>query len=112
MKITTTFTANATKFLGAINKPRALTGWTGTFFTYGSGYGTIAWQFSPDGTTANLLPLTDYAGTAITSTAADSFQSNFGNGSKLDDAPLLYATLTGGSTVAISITAGYFDNQG
>lgn len=112
MKVTTTLATNATAFIGTLHKPRALTQWSATFYAKGTfGGGTLSWLWSDDGTTVSLLPLTDYSGTAITSTANDSFNVNFGNGSLNNDQPKFYGTLAGGSSLA-SITFGYYDNQG
>ncbi len=114
-KFTTTNGAvgtNGTFLIGTLHKPRNLTQWGATFYAKGTfGGGTLSWLWSDDGTTVALLPLTDYQGVAITSTANDSFNVTFGNGNTLTDNPKFYGTLAGGSSLA-TVTFGYYDNQG
>lgn len=103
---------NTTVPIMNLNKPRALTQWNGTFYAKGTfGGGTISWSVAVRGDTATLLPLTDYSGAAITSTANDIFNTNFGNGNSNSDCPRFYATMAGGSTLA-SVEVGVYDNQG
>lgn len=109
--VTAPITTDSTFYIGTLHKPRALTQWSATFFAKGTfGGGTLSWQWIDNGDTAILLPLTDYTGAAITSTAADTFNVNFGNGNTNSDAPKFYATLAGSTSA--SITVGYLDNQG
>lgn len=108
----TQLVGNTTVPIMNLHKPRALTDWQGTFYAKGTfGGGTISWQVAVRGDTATLLPLTDYTGTSITSTANDLFNTVFGNGNANTDAPRFYATMAGGSTLA-TVEVGIYDNQG
>lgn len=109
-RFSTTISSNTSVKLGTLHRPRALTQWNATFFAKGTfGTGTLSWSWADAGDTANLIPLTDYTGAQITSTATDSFNVNFGNGNTLEDQPSFYATLAGSTSA--SITLGYYDNQ-
>lgn len=109
-KYTNTLAADGTAQIAFVKKPRSLTDWLGTFFVTGTfGGGTLAWQWSPDGGTTKLA-LKDLTGTAITSTAADSFNGTMGTASKNGEEPILYATLTGSTNP--SLTFGVFTNEG
>lgn len=111
-RIATTISTNTTVEIGRLHRPRPLTNWQATFFAKGTfGGGTLSWFWADNNDTVNLLPLTDYTGASITSTANDSFNVTFGNGNKINDDPRFFGTLAGGSTLA-SITLGYYDNNG
>ena len=82
---------------------QATIGVTGTF-----GGTAVTYFWSPDqGTTK--YPITSAPGTAVTSTAADSFNIQLGTGKNNTDHVTLYATTTGGS--GINITIAVEDNN-
>lgn len=102
-------TTNTSVFLGNVVRPRNFDEWKGLFFVYGTfGGGTVSWLWSPDGGITKLA-MTDYTGTAITSSANDSFKANFETGSDNNDRIQLYATLSGGSNS--NLTVGFYDNH-
>jgi hypothetical protein len=107
----TPITADGTYFLGNVVKSRNYDVWKGLFYAYGTfGGGTVAWRWAPvAGSTAVLLPMADYTGAAITSTANDSFTSEFVTGSKNTDHIQLYAVVTG--SAGASITLGFYDSH-
>lgn len=103
--------ADGTYLLGHVDKARNLDSWKGLFFAYGTfGSGTVAWNWSPVNSSSTLLAMKDYNGTAMTSTANDSFTSEFVTGSHNDDKIALYAVVTGSS--GASITIGFYNNVG
>ena len=108
-KFTTTLAADGTADLGMVHKKHDADSWFSLFFVYGTwGGGTLAWKWSPDGGTTKL-DMKDLSGSAMTSTANDSFSSNFATGAKNTDKVHLYAVLTGSTSP--SLTIGYFDNN-
>lgn len=103
-------TADGIYDLGYVVKAREYPTWKGLFFAYGTfGGGTISWKWSPVGSTATVLAMEDYTGTAITSTANDSFTGEFATGSKNTDRLRLYASLAG--STGASITVGHYNNN-
>ncbi len=108
-KYAVTMTADATTFIATANRRNGSDSYFATLFAYGTwGGGTIAWQWSPDGGTTKLS-IKDQMGSAITSTANDSFNISLGTGGSLSTAPLIYATLSGSTGPAL--TVGLLDNN-
>lgn len=102
-------TLNGTYLVGNLVKKRdsnnfAMTCWVeGTF-----GSGTIAWRLSRNSGTTTI-PLSDYNGAAITSTAAGAFNSQPCTGNNNNDRVQLYVILTGATSP--SLTVGFIDNN-
>lgn len=108
-QLTSLITADGTYALGKARKKRELETWFGLFYAYGTfSSGTIAWKWSPDNG-ETLLDMNDLSGSAITSTANDSFTSNIATGSNNSDPIAFYAVLSGAGSP--SITIGYYDNS-
>lgn len=104
----TSIVANGTVLLGNVAKNRDYYEWKATFFAYGTfGSGTVAYFWSPDGTT--MLPIKDMGGIAVSSAANDSFNVNQCTGSKNTDRISIYATLSGATSPNLSV--GYYDNN-
>lgn len=111
-KYTASFTVDAANtYICDVHRRRGATQYDATLFANGTfGGGTIAWLWSPDGGTTKQ-PIKDMSGTAVTSTAADSFNVQFGNTTTnaASDQIKIYATLTGSTSP--SITVGVIDNR-
>jgi len=102
-------TATGRTFIGTVLRRNDALSWFATFFVTGTFGGTsVNWQWSPD-SGVTFLPLTDLSGTAVVSTAADSFNSQFGTSKNNSDHPQLYVNLVSGS--GINLNVGFFDNQ-
>lgn len=109
-KYTTNVTIDDDYYLCDINKPRALTEYRYAVNAYGTwGTGTLTFKISTDdGNT--LVDLQDATGTPIALTANGNFTGNWGNGSKNNDAPKFYATMSGSTNA--TVTVDVFDNNG
>ena len=102
-------TATGSTQIGTIMRRHDADMWFATFFAYGTWGGTtLSWQWSPDGG-STLLAMKDLGGNAVTSTANDSFNSEFGTGKHNSDKITLWVTLASGS--GISLNVGFYDNQ-
>lgn len=100
---TTISTATTTLIMDIVKRPeyyvyQATIGVTGTF-----GGTTLTYFWSPDGGTTKY-PITSAPGTAVSSTAADSFNVQLGTGKNNSDKTQLYITSTGGSGISITVT--------
>jgi hypothetical protein len=111
-KYTATFSANAADtYICTAHRRRGATVYDVTLFANGTfGGGTIAWIWSPDGG-STFQPIKDLSGNPITSTAADSFNAQFGTPATnfASDQVKIYATLTGATSPVI--TVGAIDNR-
>ena len=108
-KAVVTITGTGTTLVGYVHKNRNYYSWLATFFAYGTFGGTsVAWQWSPDNGTTKLA-MKDLGGNPVASTANDSFNGQFGTGSKNSDAIQIYVTATGGS--GINLQVGFYDNN-
>lgn len=96
------FICNLTKS-GHLNEYRYAANVYGTF-----GSGTVTLKISTDGGTTKTA-LMDASGAPITSTAADNYTGQWGNGSTNSDSPKLYATMSGSTNPAV--TYDFFDNN-
>lgn len=112
MKYTTTFAADASlTYVCTVERRKSdANDYFANVFVYGTfGSGTVTLFVSPDGGTTKI-PLKDaQSGTAISTAAAAMFSIRLGNGTKLTDAPIIYATLTGSTNPAL--TVALFDNR-
>lgn len=111
MKFTNSITTNVQTYICDIHRRKDTWVYIVTLYAAGTfGGGTISWNWSPDGGTT-ILPIKSAAGTAITSTANDSFNVQFGNGDDILSANQLkiYATMAG--AISPVVTVGAIDNR-
>lgn len=108
-KYTATLTAQNTRtFICGAHQNRNLKNWLGTFVVWGTfGGGTVTWEMSPDGGTT-FISLMDASGSPTTSSAADNFTTELGNGSTNSDDILLYASVATATNPSINIAV--YDN--
>jgi hypothetical protein len=98
-------TADATNTLICrVTKPRHADIWKATVNIFGTfGSGTVALNMSTDGGTTKVA-IKNASGSAYTTTAADNFNMELGNGGRYNDDILIYATLSGATNPSITIT--------
>lgn len=102
-------TTATTTLIGKVVRRRDADIWRGALFASGTfGGTTITWFWSHDGGTTKH-PITSAPGTAVSTSAADSFNIELGTGDKNSDKVNLYATTTGGT--GINLTVGVVDNN-
>lgn len=109
-KYTATITADGDYFLCNLTKSSTNNEYRFSANVYGStfGSGTVTLKISTDGGTTKTAMM-DASGSPIASTAADNYTGQWGNGSTNNDAPKLYATMTGSTNP--SVTYDFFDNN-
>jgi hypothetical protein len=106
---TVTVTSATTTLIGTAVKRRDSLVWKGTLGATGTFGGTaITWFWSTDGGTTKY-PITSAPGTAVSTSAADSFNIELNSGSHNTDRVTIYATTTGGA--GISLTIQLMDNN-
>lgn len=107
----TTFSADATTKLAVCHKPRAADFYEATLMIYGNfGGGAVTILASSDGGTTKI-PQNDYTGTAYTTSANATVNIRIpGAGGGNSDSIILYGTLTGSTSPALTIDV--VDNLG
>lgn len=110
MKLQTALTGTSgSNALSTVHRPRHSDIYFGTvIISLASGSGTAKLQVSADGGTTKV-DMKDVSGNAISTTGSAMFNFKLGNGAKSDDAPIIYATLTGGTSANFTVTL--FDNR-
>lgn len=111
MKFTASITADGSTAVCQIDRRRSDANmWQGSVFISGTfGSGTVKIQYSPDGGTTKF-DAKDFTGTAMSATSASTFVTQpQGNGDKLSDYITVYATMSGSTNPAVTVTL--FDNR-
>jgi len=110
-KYSVTITADGDTFICDVNKKRDLVQWFAFVNVYGSSFGggTVTLKISTNGGTTKVAMM-DASGSPITSTAADNYTINVAGGCKNDDAPKIYASMSGSTNP--SVTLDLLDNNG
>lgn len=103
---TSTITGNGnTIVISGSHRRRDATDLLVTILTSGShGGGTIAWNLSPDGGTT-LIPITTSPGSAVTTTAATSFNVGLGNSSANSQNLSIVAVMSGSTSPSVTVRA-------